>query len=153
MPGRHNSSSIEGGIFGENPVVQAPLPKAHTSYSSIEGGIFGEPGARPITPRDSITKSSIKGGLFGSNAEAENKAPIARDARAGVKVVKEHVAGFKKEASEPFTNPPTAARSDPNRSSVHGGIFGTTTASMAAPPVPSARADPNRSSIQGGIFG
>ena len=34
-------------------------------------GIFGAPAARPVTPRESITKSSIDGGLFGGQpAEA-----------------------------------------------------------------------------------
>eukprot|EP00966_Prymnesium_polylepis_P247778 5729504-Prymnesium_polylepis.1 len=42
-------------------------------------GIFGEPAARPITPRESITKSSIEGGVFGGQpAEAENMIPTAR---------------------------------------------------------------------------
>jgi len=159
MPGRHNSSSIEGGIFGENSVRATPLPKAHASYSSIEGGIFGEPAARPITPRESITKSSIEGGVFGGQpAEAENMIPTARAKCSMDAPSKEHVAGFKAKEAPYFEERPQSARSDPNRSSVQGGIFGA----QPGEPIGEdgrdratsyARSDPNRSSIKGGIFG
>ena len=108
-------------------------------------GIFGAPAARPVTPRESITKSSLDGGLFGGQpAEAENQIPTAR--RAAPAVNKDHVAGFKVKDA-----PASVGQGrDPNRSSVTGGIFGNE-AAMERPM--SARADPNRSSIQGGIFG
>jgi len=73
--------------------------------------------------------------------------------------IKEHVAGYKPKEAPDFSQAPSAVRSDPNRSSIHGGIFGAT----GAPPVEEgegrmrstsyARSDPNRSSVKGGIFG
>ena len=47
-----------------------------------------------------------------------------------------------------YSEPLKSARSDPNRSSIQGGIFGTGDMMQSK-----VRADPNRSSIQGGIFG
>uniref|UniRef100_A0A7S3B354 Uncharacterized protein n=1 Tax=Haptolina ericina TaxID=156174 RepID=A0A7S3B354_9EUKA len=123
MPGRYNSSSIEGGIFAEVAVTQPPPRRAHASHSSIEGGIFGnDSSSRPVTPRNAITKSSIEGGVFaGQPIEVENMIPRAVKPTA---VVKEHTAGMISRPVDDYSEPLKSARSDPNRSSIQGGIFG-----------------------------
>jgi len=148
---RFYSATRSTGIFAEVPITAQAAPKAHASYSSIEGGIFGGPASRPITPRESITKSGIEGGVFGGQpVNAENELPRAR-AKTPV-VAKEHTAGVatRKEMGVAPAPPLNSARSDPNRSSIQGGIFG---AGSMAPPSPRVRSNPNQSSIQGGIFG
>jgi len=153
MPGRHNSSSIEGGIFAEVTVTQQQLPRAHTNFSSIQGGIFGtDDAARPVTPRNAITKSSIEGGVFGGQPVANENAGLQRQKAAPVK--HEHTAGMPARtidtASREYAAPLNSARSDPNKSSIQGGIFG---GSQATPAKSVPRSNPNASSIEGGIFG
>lgn len=105
-----------------------------------------------MTPRESITKSSIPGGLFAGQPDVENLAPPGRRALPRRDAAQHHVAGFKPKESQGLPEPLGSVRSDHNRSSVEGGIFGMNSVPMGARP-PSARADPNRSSVQGGIFG
>jgi len=153
MPGRHNSSSIEGGIFAEVPITQQQQPRAHTNYSSIQGGIFGtDDSSRPVTPRNAITKSSIEGGVFGGQpVPNENMGPQRTKA---VAMKPEHVAGMPARTLDTVPNdyaaPLNSARSDPNKSSIQGGIFGS---SNQGPAKFVPRSNPNASSIEGGIFG
>jgi len=206
MPGRHNGSSIDGGIFGgaieqapppsrgavvSNVFGAAPEPAAPNPVlnsindSSVTGGIFGGPTSQaPPPPRTStvggifaapesqapasqntnMTKSSVEGGIFGGYNHVEQ--PVVRappTPRSSVESM--GVAGAPMPKSEGFSlfdaaSKPTApaeplaplnsARSNPNASSVEGGIFNS-----APPPTKASieRKNPNASSIPGGIFG
>jgi len=196
MPGRHNSSSIEGGIFNSE-AVQMGAPPPRTSApggifngpaealppppprTSQVGGIFAPPTAveqsvapraptsnvfsdAPAQPdtarRSAMTKSSIDGGIFGGYDHVE--APVVRapptprdsSAVAGAPMPKKESfslfdAGAK--PTEPLA-PCLSARSNPNASSIAGGIFNPTPVTHKAP---IERKNPNASSIPGGIFG
>lgn len=176
MPGRHNSSSIEGGIFGgptagqaappprarDNgifgaPVQNAPDTRNAVTKSSVEGGIFSEPMAKaPDSARNGVTKSSIEGGIFGGYAHAEapvNRAPAPKLdnlGTAGTKSVKGSGIDLSWNQENAGLQPLPSARSNPNASSIDGGIFGSAPAAQGRGV---SRGNPNASSIEGGIFG
>jgi len=196
MPGRHNASSIEGGIFNGDALQQAPPPPRTSAPGGIfngpsealppppprtsqVGGIFAAPAAveQPAAPREptsnvfsdasaapdtarrsAMTKSSVDGGIFGGYNHVE--APVVRapptprdsSAVAGAPMPKKEAFSlFDGDAkpTEPLA-PCLSARSNPNASSVAGGIFNSTPLMHKAP---IERKNPNASSIPGGIFG
>jgi len=68
---RGNQSSVQGGIFGEEP-ENLPMPSQRgggnqSNKSSIEGGIFGEARSQPSQREKTnySNRSSIPGGIFG----------------------------------------------------------------------------------------
>jgi hypothetical protein len=151
-------SSIEGGIFGAGP---APAPRAQKqgiTDSSLAGGLFAEPACPSVNePRSAVTKSSVPGGIF--NGSGDTAAPRQHAPKA--EIDQSRVAGRalpqKGEAFSLFTGEGTAplaplpsARSNPNASSVEGGIFGPPTAQK---PMGINRSNPNQPSQAGGIFG
>ena len=131
--GFHNSSSIEGGIFGgATPRNEACGP--------------GSPGGK-----DSVQTLYANGGLWD---DSENTSYRPQSARKPAKLQPElqPIAGslrVKELESDPRHRPQSA-----NVSSVEGGIFSG--APAAAPPVSargSCSVNRNASSIQGGLFG
>jgi len=147
--GRHNGSSIDGGIFAEAPVVASPRRARHISQSSMPGGIFGsdQPSPEPKLQRNFISKSSVEGGLFPMDCPLahndENFRP--QSARANPANTVAGVSTVREASSEVLRS----VRPDRNASSVQGGIFGAPTSATKM----SSRTDCNRSSIEGGIFG
>jgi len=155
MPGRHNSSSVEGGIFGEpiaqsappaRSVISAPYaqvaaaptvvaaPRFNNNVSSIEGGIFGSAEAVASERREGVTKSSVEGGIFGGNNPYANMEPTANPTKGAVAPMDySRVAGQPIAPQENFS------------------LFAGAPAPLA--PLPSARRNNNASSIDGGIFG
>jgi len=158
--GQNNSSSIEGGIFGEPTSKQAPPNAQNINRSSVEGGIFGGYTDAPASRRVGVTKSSVEGGIFSGGAYAADSkgvapanipkvAPIDSSRVAGQAMpMKENFSLFSGEGAAPL-QPLPSARSNPNAPSVEGGIFGAPT--MQKPAI--SRSNPNASSIEGGIFG
>ncbi len=157
------SSSIEGGIFGEVEVKAASPKKFCINRSSIEGGIFGnEIAQKPGTAGSQRTDSSISGGIFGGGAYETDAAAMPKPVMAKLDIEKMAIAGMvagtktPRENFSPFDSqsqplaPLPSARSNPNVSSVEGGIFG---ASIPTPTKALNRIDRNKSSIKGGIFG
>ena len=155
MPGMYNSSSIEGGIFGANP-VQIPKIKigqmGENNSSSVKGGIFAEPAAFQATPRTSqLTYSSVQGGIF---ADAPTRSSPDMRPKTGIRhtvTEEDAVAGKKLERDTQSALQPLKT-SRTNTNSIQDGIF-----SKEAPtPVKHQRAatyNHNQSSVQGGIFG
>jgi len=158
MSGKHNGSSIQGGIFGTD---NAPAPPQsgvrNRGASSIEGGIFGGPAPSAPPSTTNMTKSSLEGGIFGGYNHAE--APVSRPvstprvdvesmACAGAPIVRNEAFTFD-DSSAPLQPLPSARRNN-NASSQPGGIFGSEPIKHQ-PAV--KRNNPNASSIEGGIFG
>jgi len=145
---RMNNSSIAGGIFGEGASAAPADCKVHrTNQSSVEGGIFcADPMVRQsrptLTPRGTVG-TEIFGGQNAGWASAD--APKPR-----LDPTKCEAAGAKRADESVAVERPMSARSDPNRSSIDGGIFGHAGSSRGQS---GGRADPNRSSVPGGIFG
>ena len=155
MPGRHNASSIEGGIFAE-PVIKAnaampsnpnapsqvggifgaqaapaPVQRTNVTKSSVDGGIFGSAPAQQVVPTNRVSNSSIEGGIFGGYNHVE--APVSHMPVPKVPVEALGVAGSAVTRQAPVSlgwedNAPLA-------------------------PLPSARSNPNAPSQAGGIFG
>lgn len=145
----------------------AAVPQTNpTSYKMTESTVFAAADEAPRgNYRTAVTKSSIEGGIFSSNsAYAQADLDSAPRSARGPKpeIDANRVAGQATAAPEkfslsygaPLANSTNQAnnsfRSNPNKPSQVGGIFG-------APPPPNkaaiARGNPNASSIPGGIFG
>lgn len=119
MPGRHNSSSISGGIFGTDEVVSAPPTPRECNWSAQTGdvgGIFGAPIAPAPDKRGAVTKSSVEGGIFSAPAHV---AP--NESRGGM--TRSSVQGGIFAAPEQ-SRPGSAVSRGMTKSSVDGGIFG-----------------------------
>ena len=158
-PSNPNISSVQGGIFGA-PVAPAPDKREAVTKSSVQGGIFAEPVQNaPNVARTGVTNSSVEGGIFGgynhveapvSHAPAVPKRPVESLGVAGAINPKSDAVSLSWSEQAAPLQPLPSARSNPNASSIQGGIFGSA-------PLPAkaniARHDPNASSIQGGIFG
>lgn len=145
------------GIFGA-PVEQATPVRSAITGSGISGGIFAEPEIKqPNSARKNVNNSSVDGGIFGGYSHVEApvvrapKGPVAGTGAAGMAQVKgDSVEMTWDETPQAALQPLASARSNPNRSSIQGGIFGAGPAPVKASV---ARSNPNASSIQGGIFG
>ena len=158
-PSNPNVSSVQGGIFGA-PVAPAPDKREAVTKSSVMGGIFAEPMQNaPNMARNVVTNSSVEGGIFGgynhveapiSHAPAVQKRPVESLGVAGAINPKSDAVSLSWSEEANVLQPLPSARSNPNASSIQGGIFGSTP--VAAKPA-MTRHDPNASSIQGGIFG
>ena len=141
----------------------APANKQNINTSSLPGGIFGGSEPAQSERRENVTKSSIEGGIFGGNNPYAYAEPTANPTKASAltSVIDPNMAAgqamptgegfslFAGGAAAPLA-PAPSSRSNPNRSSVEGGIFGAPT-TMHKPQI--QRANPNSSSIEGGIFG
>jgi len=166
------------GIFGQGPVasgvpsrayaaemtkssvfdapVQAPPPSRPTTgphSSAGVGGIFGAAVQEPTARREAVTKSSVDGGIFSTSSaygQSAHDAPEPPRSARGPKpqVDVNRVAG---QSTKVLAEVPSGQfRSNPNKPSIDGGIFG------APPPMSKPdikRGNPNASSIPGGIFG
>eukprot|EP00320_Phaeocystis_rex_P020033 CAMPEP_0119077590 /NCGR_PEP_ID=MMETSP1178-20130426/95568_1 /TAXON_ID=33656 /ORGANISM="unid sp, Strain CCMP2000" /LENGTH=156 /DNA_ID=CAMNT_0007059961 /DNA_START=44 /DNA_END=514 /DNA_ORIENTATION=+ len=156
MPGRFNSSSVDGGIFAEQP-VQIPQVKINTvgqhNSSSLQGGIFAEPAAFQATPRTSqMTTSSVQGGIFADGGASQVKDMRPKTASRHRVTDNDAVAGKKLERDNHDSaalQPLRSARA--NQNSVDGGIF----SGQAPTPIKQRGATcyRNASSVPGGIFG
>ena len=151
---------------GEGPVA-APVASSrnHVTASGISGGIFGEATAQTAQakPLNNMTKSSVEGGVFhtaNAYAQPDTYPEPPRSARGPKPEIDiNRVAGQGTAKSEEFSlfagsaaplAEVTSFRSNPNKPSQDGGIFG------APPPMTKpgiSRSNPNASSIAGGIFG
>lgn len=154
--------SARPGPFEQMSAVPPPTAQGrqNINVSSVEGGIFGGGAQAPAEPRVGVTKSSIAGGIFGDqNPYAQSDptanptkqfapAPIDESKVAGAPLARGENFSLFKEGAAPLA-PLPSARSNPNASSVEGGIFGPPQAHK--PTI--VRSNPNASSIQGGIFG
>lgn len=156
---RSNASSVQGGIFAEPaPAPTNAAPTRNMTKSSVEGGIFGAPQVAPPPTASKMTASGVEGGIFGGYGHKEpsfrfaaQPAPVPTEERpvAGAAIIKGPALTFDESAPAPL-QPLKSARSNPNESSIQGGIFG----SAPLPHKPAvARGNPNASSIEGGIFG
>ena len=156
-PSNPNMSSVQGGIFGA-PVAPAPDTRSAVTKSGIAGGIFGTDAPTAPNTGTGVTKSSVEGGIFGHHQHVEPsvshafvpKVPVEDLGAAGNPVAKSDSVSLTWGESDMPLQPLPSARSNPNASSIAGGIFGS--APMATKPAV-ARQNPNASSIQGGIFG
>lgn len=162
--GRVSAAHMTKSTVFDAPVQQAPLPRPTTGPRSDQvGGIFGAAIAAPPAPRGNMTKSSIEGGIFSSESAYGQQGAYPeppRSARGPKPMIDQsRSAGQASKApkeNDIFNSAPLAEvgsatfRSNPNKPSIEGGIFGAPPA-MSKPSI--ARGNPNASSIPGGIFG
>ena len=104
--------------------------------SSVTGGIFGAPDKAAPPTTDNMTKSSVDGGIFGGYGHVE---PGKRFAAPAPKVA----------ISEDMASAGQAMPKPQNFSLFEGE---GQPLPAALQPLPSARSNPNKSSISGGIF-
>lgn len=161
MPGRHNSSSIEGGIFG-GPISNS-RPQSAAKWLEptkvSEGGIFGA-AAEPAPPaRTAVTKSSVEGGLFAEQAVKAPPSPRANNmtkssVQGGIFGGYNHVDVAINRAPVAKAPVDVAAGSISTKSDAVSLTWSENAAPQQMQPPLSARSHKsNASSIPGGIFG